>query len=834
MFFCSIMEHINKLNNKITNYNGEKMKKIHSYQLDYRYENTKRIKFLREKALDAKPFVCVERARYFTESYKNHEEENIYVKKALALKNLLEKMTLYISDEELIIGNNSSGPRGSVVAPEYSANWLSKELEDDLRAPDKRPQDKHLITDEVKQELINSILPFWLDKTVESNVEKSIPNEILKKNIASYNKEGISTIAPEIYLRNGIGHVIVDYEKLLKSGFRGILDEAKIQYDGSKSLEGPDSGNDFYKSVIMTYEAVIDWILRYTSLTKEEFKKGHSQKRKQELENIYKDLIYISNYPPATFRQALQTWFFGQLILFGLEQNCTAVSPGRFDQYIYPFYKKDIEEGIISRKEAIELIQCLFIKLSEMSILWDYDSASYWSGFSTTLCLTVGGCDENGNDVTNDLSYAILEADKNTGLLQPETALRVGKNTSKKLLIEALKIVKLGRGKPKFFMDNSAIAMLMNNGVTLEESRNYSVVGCVELTPTGNTTAYTGASFINLAKVLELALNQGNCLLTGKLIGTRSIKVNNYDELIDNFREQLIFSLNNTVSIMNAILESHSQLYPCPFTSSLIDDCLGKGLDFTEGGAKYKYIGVSGVGLPDVANSIAAIDRFVFKDKIISMEDLIDNLKNDFENNEKLRLELLDNCPKYGNDDDYVDSIARYIGQFFCREVSKKRGPHESWYRPGLFAVSINVPFGLVTGAAADGRKAKSPLADGGISPVAGTERESLLGVIKSASKIDNVLAGNGTLLNLKLNPAIFENEENIAKLAGVLRSYNDLGGYHIQFNVVDDYILKEAKKHPEKFRGLMVRVAGYSAYFIELNPEVQDDIIARTTNSDL
>ena len=809
------------------------MARIYSYQLDYKYNNTEKIQFLRKKALDSKPFVCIERAKYFTESYKNNENEDIYIKKALALRNLLENMTIYIKDEELIIGNNSSGPRGSVVAPEYSANWLLKELDDNLRAPNKRLQDKHYITAEIKRELLKDIIPFWLDKTVESCVKKLIPDKILKKNIASYNKKGISTTAPEIYLRNGIGHVIVDYEKVLKNGFKGILDEVKNKYKKSKSFKPSDSRkNSFYKAVIITYKAIIDWILRYASLAKEEIEKDHSSKRKEELEGIYKDLMFISYNPPATFRQALQTWFFIQLILFGLEQNCTAVSPGRFDQYMYPFYKKDIEGNVISRKGAIELMQCLFIKLSEMSILWDYDSASYWSGFSTTLCLTVGGCDENGNDVTNDLSHAVLEADKNTGLLQPETALRVGKDTPKELLMEALRVVKLGRGKPKFFMDNSAVLMLMNNGVTLEESRNYSVVGCVELTPTGNTTGYTGASFINLAKVLELAINQGNCLLTGKTIGVKSPEVKNYDDLINNFQKQLIFSLDNTVLIMNAILESHKQLYPCPFTSSLIEDCLENGLDFTEGGARYKFIGVSGVGLPNVANSIAAIDKFVFRDKKISMEDLIHILKNDFKDNEKLRLELLNNCSKYGNDDDSVDSIARFIGQFFCREVSKKRGPYGSRYRSGLFAVSINVPFGHVTGATAEGRKAKTPLADGGISPVAGTEMESILGVIKSASKIDNILAGNGTLLNLKLSPSIFESEENIAKLAGILRSYNDIGGYHIQFNVVNDYILKEAKKHPEKFRGLMVRVAGYSAFFIELNPEVQDDIIARTTSS--
>ena len=811
---------------------------VGNYQLNYQYKNTERVNTLRSNAINTKASICIERARYFTKSYKKTEGMNPHYRKAFALKRLLEKMTIYINEGELIIGNNSLRPRASVVAPEYSSRWLIKEINDPEKAPDIRKQDTHIVSDEVKDELLEEIIPYWLGKTVEDRVIEKIPQKLIKSTIPSLSDVGTIPIAPECYLRNGIGHVVVDYEMLLKKGFKGILDEVKEKI---KHLDLSNSSDilkhTFYKSVVIEYESIIKWILRYAELADKMSRENCNKNRKEELIEVSKNCRFISENPPSNFWQALQTWFFAELILFGLEQNCTAVSPGRFDQYMYPFYKKDYEKGIISREKAIELIQCLFIKLSEMSILWDYDSASYYSGFSMTLCLLIGGVDKNGNDATNELSYLILQADKNTGVLQPETAVRVHTNSPASLLMEAVKEVKIGRGKPKFFMDNAAIQMIRNTGVSLEESRNYSVVGCVELTPTGNAAAYTGAVFINMAKCLELALSNGQCFITGKTIGLNTgnpEKYKNYEELIEAFKKQLSFILRNTSIVMNAILQAHSELYPCPFTSTLIGDCMEKGIDFTSGGAVHNFIGVSGVGLPNVANSLSAIKRYVYEENKVSLSNLVDIMKKDFAGHEKLRLELWNRMPKFGNGDDYVDDIAREIGQFYCRELEKYSGPFGNKYRPGLFAVSINVPFGHATGATAEGRKALKPLADGGLSPTAGTETKGLLAVIESASKIDNLLATNGTLLNIRLSPSIFDREEEMMKIVGLLKSYNELGGYHIQFNVIDNEVLRKAQASPEDYKGLMVRVAGYSAYFIELNPEVQEDIISRTIHGNL
>jgi pyruvate formate-lyase/glycerol dehydratase family glycyl radical enzyme len=807
--------------------------KVDNYQLNYQYKNTERVNILRVKAINSKASICIERARYFTESYKKTEGMNPHYRKAFALKRLLEKMTIYINEGELIIGNNSISPRASVVAPEYCSRWLSREINDPEKAPDIRKQDTHMVSTEVKNELLKDILPYWLGKTVEDRVIEKIPQKLINSTIPSLSDVGTIPIAPECYLRNGIGHVVVDYEMLLKKGFKGILDESKEKI---KDLDLSNSGDilkhTFYKAAVIEYESIIKWILRYAELADKMSQENCNKNRKEELADISKNCKFISKNPPSNFWQALQTWFFAELILFGLEQNCTAVSPGRFDQYMYPFYKKDYEKGVITREKATELIQCLFIKLSEMSILWDYDSASYYSGFSMTLCMLVGGTDNNGNDATNELSYLILQADKNTGVLQPETGVRVHTNSPASLLMEAVKEVKIGRGKPKFFMDNAAIQMIRNTGVSLEESRNYSVVGCVELTPTGNTAAYTGAVFINMAKCLELALNNGLCFITGKTIGPSTgnpEEYKNYEDLIEAFKKQLSFTLKNTSIIMNAILQAHSELYPCPFTSTLIGNCMEKGTDFTGGGAVHNFIGVSGVGLPNVANSLSAIKRYVYEENKTSLPKLVDIMKKDFDGHEKLRLELWNKMPKFGNGDNHVDDIAREIGQFYCRELEKYKGPFGNKYRPGLFAVSINVPFGLATGATAEGRKALKPLADGGISPVAGTEIKGLLAVIKSATKIDNLLATNGTLLNIRLSPSIFDREEEIMKIVSLLKSYNELGGYHIQFNVIDNDVLRKAQESPENYKGLMVRVAGYSAYFIELNPEVQEDIISRT-----
>jgi pyruvate formate-lyase/glycerol dehydratase family glycyl radical enzyme len=806
---------------------------VGNYQLNYQYKNTERVNALRLNALNARASICIERARYFTESYKKTEGMNPHFRKAFALKLLLEKMTIYINEGELIIGNNSLGPRASVVAPEYSSRWLIKEINDPKKAPDIRKQDTHILNGEIKKELLEEIIPYWLGKTVEDRVIEKIPQKLIKSTIPSLSDGGTIPIAPEIYLRNGIGHVVVDYEILLKKGFKGILDELKEKI---KHLDLSNSDDilkySFYKSVAIEYEAIIKWILKYAELADKMSQDNCNKKQKDELTEVSENCRFISENPPSNFWQALQTWFFAELILFGLEQNCTAVSPGRFDQYMYPFYKKDYETGIITRERAIELIQCLFIKLSEMSILWDYDSASYYSGFSTTLCLLIGGVDRNGNDATNELSYLIIQADKNTGLLQPETAVRVHTNSPIPLLMDAVKEVKIGRGKPKFFMDNAAIQMIKNTGASLEESRNYSVVGCVELTPTGNTAGYTGAVFINMAKCLELALSNGQCFITGKTIGPKTgnpEKYKKYEELAQAFKKQLSFTLRNTTIVMNAILQAQSELYPCPFTSTLLRDCMEKGIDFTSGGAVYNFIGVSGVGLPNVANSLAAIKRYVYEENKVSLSSFVGILKKNFAGHEKLRLELWNRMPKFGNGDDYVDDIAREIGQYYCRELEKWKGPFGNKYRPGLFAVSINVPFGLATGATAEGRGALKPLADGGISPAAGTETKGLLAVIKSATKIDNLLATNGTLLNIRLSPSMFEKEEEIMKIVSLLKSYNELGGYHIQFNVIDNEVLRKAQANPEDYKGLMVRVAGYSAYFIELNPEVQEDIISRT-----
>ena len=800
--------------------------------------NTERVERLRKKALEVKPFLCGERAKCFTEAYKENEDKDPVIRKALAVKKLLDTMTLYINEEELIVGNNSSGPRGSTVSPEYCTNWLMRELLDPKKAPDKRAQDKHIVTEDVKEMLTEEVFPYWLGKTVEDRVMNELPEAVIEHGITSAGNIGTTPVASELFIRNGIGHVVVDYKKVLKKGFIGILHEAKTSLETLElSIPGTIQKRNFYQAVIIYYKTIINWIKRYSALAEKMSKENKDERRRDGLKRIAQNCRFISENPPLTFRQALQTLFFAQLILFGIEQNSSAVSLGRLDQHMYSFYERDIKEKILSRDKAIELLQCFFVKLSEMSILYDYDSASYWSGFSMAQCLLVGGVDENGNDATNELSYLIIEADKNTGLLQPELAVRVHPNSPQNLLFEALKEVKIGRGKPKFYMDNSAIAMIQNTGVSLQEARDYSVVGCVELTPTGNTAGYTGAVLINLAKCLELALNDGQCLIEDEYIGVRTgtpDTIESYEVLVNNFKKQIQYAVKNTIIIMNAVLEAHAKLYPCAFTSSLIKGCMERGIDFTRGGSEHNFVGVTGVGLPNVANALIALREVVFTQKKHSLAEFVSILRSNFEENEELRLYLWNKIPKFGNDIDSVDVIARTIGQFYCEEIYKYKGVFDFRYRPGLFAVSINVPFGLVTGATADGRKAGRPLADGGISPAAGTERNSILGVIKSATKIDNILAGNGTLLNARLSPSVLEKDEDILKLLSLLKTYNELGGYHIQFNVVDNETLMKAKKNPENYRGLMVRVAGYCAYFVELNPEVQDDIISRTIHGHL
>lgn len=811
------------------------IEEVESYQIGFKPVISDRVQKLYQNARDAYPSVCTERARYWTQSWKETECEPVIIRRAKALDHVLKNMTIYILDGELIVGNVANKPRASVIAPEFSARWLSSELNDPVKAPNIRPYDHHELSEESKKELIEKIIPFWQSKTVEDAVLAELPSETTKVAFPGISDCDTSPFGTELHLRHGVGHINVNYARVINEGIISIMNQVKEKLAAIRDHQKEEK--EFYEAILITHEAFINWAKRYSRLALSLANKENDPSRKQELIEIAQICEHVPAYPARTFREAIQVVWFVHCIVFGLEQETTAVSPGRMDQYLYPYYKRDIEAGRITKEQAQELIELFFIKTSHMSILWDYQSARYFAGFSLTQDIMAGGVKSDGTDGTNELSYMFLEAEKQLCLFQPELAVRIHKNSPHEFLMKIAEVIRMGHGKPKVFVDNTTIPMLLSRGVSLDEARNYTIVGCVEPVSSGSMSSWPSASHFNLAKCLELALNSGVCMLTNKQIGPKTQKPETFksiDEVLEAFRIQMEYFVKHMTDALTSCIRNHARLTPYPFISSLIDGCIEKGKELNKGGTKYNSIGVNAVAIPDTADSLAAIERIVFQEKKISMEELLEALRSNFNNHEDMRLMLQNKAPKYGNDDDFVDLFARKVGQMWCDEVTKHVGPYGIKFAPGAFTVSANVPFGLTTAALPSGRKATTPLANGGISATNGSDKLGPTAVIRSVCKIDHIKASNGTLLNLRFSPSTLKEERDIAKFADLLRSYAIMGGYHVQFNVISNSLLKKAQKEPQKYRNLLVRVAGYSTYFTELSKEVQDEIIARTIHSEI
>lgn len=796
------------------------------------YQETARVRKLKEECISKKPTICMERAKIVTEAYKETEGEPEIIRRAKGLAKILNEMTIWIQEGELIVGNRTSMMRGAIVLPEWQAEWLLRQLDDPEKAPDKRSVDRFIIADEDKKVLREEILPYWTGKTVEQRVLSVLSEETIEKGIPSLGHPNVPP-APENFLRHGLSHWNINYKKVLERGLNSLKSEAKLKLE-SLDYSKSDSFDKalFYKAVIIVCDGVMDFAGRYARLAQEKAEKETDPKRKKELEMISKNCQRVPAYPAETFWEALQSFYFVQTIMH-IEQNNTAISPGRFDQYMFDFYKKDVlENKAISKEEALELLECLFIKMSEITTLMDYDSARYFAGFPLTQCIVVGGQKANGEDATNDLSYLILEADRLVGMINPEIGVRVHKRSPVDLLTKAAEVVRLGRGKPKFFFDETVISSLLNCGVeSYDEARDYVIIGCVEPVTPNNTISNSNMSMFNLAKCLELALNNGVCVLTKQQIGPATGDAKNFqsfDDVIEAFKKQVAYFVKQMVIVCNAVQKAHKELTPYPFTSMFIEDCMDKGMDITEGGAHYNFNGVQGVGIADVADSLRVIQKIIFEDKKMSMEELIQTLHEDFEGKEDLRQLFLNSVPKYGNDDYSVDSIARDVGRIYCDEVSKYKTFVNGRFRPALYPVSANVPLGGVVGALPSGRKARKPLADG-VSPSQGMDLNGPTATINSIARLDHELATNGTLVNMKFSPSALEGPKNLARFVQLVRTAGELGLIHLQFNVVSRETLLDAKRNPDNYKGLLVRVAGYSAYFIELDPDVQDDIINRT-----
>jgi len=793
---------------------------------------SERVHYLREKVLSTKPTICVERAKIYTEVYQKHEALPVPVKRAIALKETLERMTIYIDQGELVVGNVSSRVNAAPYFPEYAVTWMLNEL-DEL---DKRPGDAYYPSEEVKAE-IRAISPYWIGKTTIDKGYALMPEkykEILDAGI----------IKAEGNLTSGDGHIAVNHQKILAVGLNGYLDEIQFYRSKLKLWNWVDLKKEqFYKSVEIGIKAFQTYIRRYEALALELAEKEKDETRRQELLLISKNCGHIAEKPPETFYQALQMTLFLQMVL-QIESNGHSLSFGRMDQYLYPFYERDLKAGIITPEFAMELLECTWIKILGVKKIRSWSHTRFSAGGPLYQNVTIGGQTVDGKDAVNELSYLILRSVGKTRLTQPNLSVRFHKNMSDDFLMECIKVIEMGFGMPAFNNDEIVIPGLMKLGVEKEDAYNYSAIGCIEVAVPGKWGyRCTGMSFINFGRVLLAALNDGLDTESGKRFHPgkgKLVDFESFEQVMEAWKDQVKFYAETAVAIDTAVDTVLEENVPDILCSAFVDNCIEKGKFIKEGGSKYDFISDLQVGIANLGNSLAAIKKLVFEEKRISKEELAKNLENNFEGaeGEKLRQILLNYAPKFGNDDDYVDLLLKEAYMYYIEEMDKYhttrfgRGPIGCGYYAGTSSISANVPSGAVVGATPDGRKAYTPLAEG-CSPSSGTDVLGPTAVFKSIAKLPTEKIMGGVLLNQKLSPAVIKEESDKRKLMSMLRTFfADLKGWHVQYNIVSKETLLAAKKEPEKYRDLIVRVAGYSAFFTNLSPDTQDDIIARTEHT--
>lgn len=750
--------------------------------------------------------VTMERARLYMESYKETQGETSVTRRAKAFKHLLENHKIVLDNYDLLVGNRTDTPRAGVVSPEMSPYWILDELD---KFPT-RQQDRFEISEEDKTYYKEVLYPFWTNKSLNDWYKAH-----LAENLAEAQKTRIFSIAQT---DKGQGHIICDFPLVLQNGFGALLAEAeqKLAQDGE---------NDFYAAAVIVLKATIAYVQRYEAEVLQAKESASSETRAQELERLAEILHYISTEPARDFYDALQLTWITELVLQH-ESNASSISLGRMDQYLAPFYEASLAAG--EDPEFLrELIQCFYLKTNTIVFLRSTDSAQFFAGFPSGFNLVVGGVDSEGNDSTNELSYLLLDVQKDTRLPQPNLSLRMHKNTPESLLEKSGEIIRLGDGIPQVFNDEVNIASFMSRGVSEEDARDYAVVGCVELSVPGRMYGLHDISMFNMVRCLEITLERN------------PEGFDSFDDLKRAVKETIAEYVGLMVDGCNVCDQAHKETSPTPLLSILVHDSLKTGHDITDGGARYNPSGVQGVGTANLADSLLVIKRVVFGENengnsiesVMTYQQLIELLKRNWsaEGDEKTRQSFINNYPKYGNDNDEVDLLGSEFLEFYGREVEKYQNVRGGYFQPGSYTVSAHVPLGAACGATPDGRVAGEQLADGGLSPMVGRDKNGPTASLQSVSKLKNELDTNGSLLNVKFSPSVLQGELGLKKLSAYLRSFSRLGLQHIQFNVVDRATLLDAQQYPEKYQNLVVRVAGYSAMFVELSKAIQDDIINRT-----
>lgn len=830
-----------------------------------RIPKTGRIDRLIDHLFEKLPEIESARAVLLTESYKATENEPIIIRRAKAFEHILENIPIIIRDEELIVGSTTIAPRGCQTYPEFSYEWLEAEFETVAA----RAADPFYISEEAKQDL-REVHRYWKGKTTSELATAYMAPEAIRA--IDHN-----IFTPGNYFYNGVGHVTVQYEKVLAVGYEGIIAEAEAELARCGVGDGDYAKRShFLEAVIISCKAAITYAGRYARLAREEADKCKDPQRKAELLKIAENCFRVPARGASGFYEACQSFWFVQQLL-QIESSGHSISPGRFDQYMYPYYRKDIDEGRLTREFAQELMDCIWVKLNDLNKCRDAASAEGFAGYSLFQNLIAGGQNREGIDVTNDLSFMCIQASMHVMLPQPSFSVRVWNGTPHEFLVRAAELTRTGVGLPAYYNDEVIIPSLVSRGLTLEEAREYNIIGCVEPQKAGKTEGWHDAAFFNMCRPLELVFSNGADNGEQISIQTGNVEeMKTFEEFYDAYKAQMNYNISLLVNADNAIDVAHAERCPLPFLSCMVDDCVKRGKSVQEGGAVYNFTGPQGFGVANMADSLYAVKKLVFEEKKVSMADykealltnygkgldpvtlsemtvqiaeglrasgaevgekeiavILQSVKEASESpevkakGEKL-LEMIEEVPKFGNDIPEVDAFARDVAYTYTRPLETFRNPRGGMYQAGLYPVSANVPLGAQTGATPDGRLARTPVADG-VSPSAGKDVNGPTAAANSVSRLDHYIASNGTLFNQKFHPSALSGRDGLENFVALIRAYFDQKGSHMQFNVVSRETLLDAQKNPDKYKHLVVRVAGYSALFTTLSRSLQDDIINRT-----
>jgi len=781
---------------------------------------SERVARLRRQSVETKPYISAERAELITDFYQSDVpmRESVPVTRALAFQHLMEHKTICINEGELIVGEKGPAPKATPTYPELCCHSSQ-----DLQILNDREKTSYAVSEDVKRVYREKIIPFWSGKTMREKMFRAMDNQWL----AAY-EAGMFT---EFMEQRSPGHTVCD-NKIYRKGMLDFKAEIQQSLDKLDYLNDPQAyaKQEELKAMLICADALIRFAERHAEKARDLAAKESNPQRKAELQQIAEVCSHVPAHPPRNFWEALQYYWFVHLGVTTEMNPWDSFCPGRLDQHLYPFYKKDLEEETLTRKQAEELLQCFWIKFNNQPAPPKVGVTAAESGTYTDFAqINSGGLKEDGSDGVNEVTYLILDVIEQMRLVQPSSSIQVSKKNPDRFIKRAAKIIRTGFGQPSVFNCDLIVQELIRMGKSLADARNGGSSGCVEVGAFGKE-AYILTGYFNIPKVLELTLNNGVDPRTGKQIGLRTgdpQQFGSFEQLFEAFRRQVNHLIDVKMRGNNIIERLYATYMPAPFLSILIDDCIAKGQDYHDGGPRYTTNYIQGVGIGTITDALAAIKYHIYDRKTLAMGELLVALKANFEGHEPLRQTLLHKTPKYGNDDDYADEIMRAVFETYFEAVDGRPNTKGGKYRVNLLPTTVHVYFGSVIGATPDGRKAGLPLSEG-ISPVQGVDRQGPTAVLKSAAKMDHGRTG-GTLLNMKFTPALLEGEDGLDNLTQLIRTYFRLDGHHIQFNVVDAETLRKAKTRPEEYQNLIVRVAGYSDYFVDLGEALQNEIIERT-----